>query len=412
MSDLGAAQAAREREELQRAVRALLARPLLTADGDLVDEFVLVRRHAAVLKDFFAEQVGWTLRVEREMARLRKLPSSISDASRPARARETDPPFSPRRYVLLCLALAVLERSDRQITLRRVAEGVAVMVNDDPDLGANGIEFDLSGRDQRRDIVAVVRWLLEYRVLRKVEGEEDAFVGERGDVLYHVDRQVLAWVLGCARPPSSVETQAGAAPTTRAQFDQWLAGLIDEVTLDSDDSRKRALRHSLARRLLDDPVVYYDELSPEQNEYLVRSRVAILKGLSEGSGLVPEVRSEGIALVDPRGDSTDVALPEEGTDGHVTLLLAEYLAEHARQRPGHAVPLAMIHGHVRELIERHRSHWRKAATEPGAEDDLTELALRHLAGLGLVVLSGDSVVPRPAIGRFAVVETQTEEQQS
>jgi uncharacterized protein (TIGR02678 family) len=409
VSSLSAAQEAQARSEIQRAVRALLARPLLTPDGDMSEEFTLVCRHAATLQAFFSEQAGWSLRVQRDMARLRKLPSSLSDASRPARARVTDPAFSIRRYVLLCLALAELERSDRQITLRRLAERVAAMVHGDPELVACGIEFELTGRDQRRDMVAVVRWLLEHRVLRKVEGEEDAFVGERGDVLYGVDRHVLAWVLGCAQPPSAVDWSTSSGPTTRTEFDGWLERLSDDVTLDSDEVRKRALRHSIARRLLDDPVVYFDELSNEQREYWPHARVPILKGLEEHSGLIAEVRLEGVALVDPRGDSTDVALPEEGTDGHVTLLLAEYFGEQAREHPGSAVPLVDVEAHLRVLMDRHLSHWRKAATVSGAEVELAEMALQHLAGLGLVVRRADGVVPRPAIGRFAVDHRDTKE---
>jgi len=390
------------RAEQQRAVRALLARPLLTASGSTAEDFVLVRRHDTELRRFFADQVGWMLQVDREMARLRKLPGQLADGSRPARARAKDPAFSPRRYVLLCLALAALERSDRQTTLHRVAEHVAAMVAEDAALRNAGIEFELTGRDQRRDLVAVVRWLLEYGILRRVEGEEEAFVGDRGDVLYQVDRKVLAWVLGCARPPSAMELSGSApAPST---FDERLDSLVDDVQLESDELRRRALRHTLARRLLDDPIVYYDELSEEEHDYLQRSRVPILKGLTDMTGLIAEVRAEGIALVDPTGDSTDVALPEEGTDGHATLLLAEHLADHARQSPGVTVPLEALHAHARGLVEKYGGGWRKAATESGAEVELTETALLHLGGLGLVVRGPDGVLPRPAIGRYAVHE--------
>ena len=37
-------------------------------------------------------------------------------------------------------------------------------------------------------------------------------------------------------------------------------------------------------------------------------------------------RAEGVALTDETGSLTDVAMPSEGTDAHVTLLVAEYLA--------------------------------------------------------------------------------------
>ena len=84
MSDLRTAQQQRMRTEQQRAVRALLARPLLTASGRAAEDFMLVRRHDTALRRFFADQVGWTLQVDREMARLRKLPGQLTDGSRPA----------------------------------------------------------------------------------------------------------------------------------------------------------------------------------------------------------------------------------------------------------------------------------------------------------------------------------------
>jgi uncharacterized protein (TIGR02678 family) len=390
----------RERDEVQRAVRALLARPLLTAEDE--DALALVRRHADALRAFFAEQAGWLLTVERDLARLRKLPAGLDDGSRAARARAKDPPFSRRRYVLLCLALAVLERSDRQITLQRLAEGVAALLAEDEALGAAGVDFELRGRDQRRDLVAAIRWLLAHRVLRRVEGDEDAFVAERGDVLYQVDRPVLAHTLGCVRPPSSVEAEG---------FEARLEALVEEVQLDSDDARRRALRHGLTRRLLDDPVVYHDELSEAERDYAQRARHALMQGLADRTGLEPEVRAEGLALVDPRGDASDVALPEEGTDGHVTLLVAEHLAERGRERPGAPVPREALHAHVRELAARHRRVWRKAATEEGAEVELTARAIAHLEGLRLVRCTDAGVVPRPAIGRFALVERPPEQRE-
>lgn len=396
MSALREAIDERTRAELQRAARALLRRPLLNADGGPDEDFALVRRHAKELQAFFAEHAGWSLQVDRETARLRKIPPTLDDGTRPARARPQDPPFSPRRYVLLCLALAALERTDRQTTLRRLAESVAVMVADDDALRVAGVDFTLEGREQRRDLVAVIRWLLEQRVLTRVEGDEDAFVSERGDALYRVDRQVLAQMLVVQRPPSTVNVST---------FDARLGMIADELRIESDDSRRRALRHALVRRLLDDPVVYFDELTEEERDYFVRSRVPLCRRLEEMTGLLTELRAEGVALVDPIGDASDLALPEEGTDGHVALLLAEHLAEHARAAPGVAVSVDDLQHHVRDLAEAHRSHWRKEASEPGAEAQLTARALEFLLGLRLVRRLDAGIVPLPAIGRFALSGT-------
>ena len=102
--------------------------------------------------------------------------------------------------MLLCLALSVLERADAQITLGRLAEGVLVAAGE-PELADAGVVFTLSRRDERSDLVAVVRLLLGLGVLERVAGDEDAYLSDTGDVLYDVRRRVLAALLtGGARP--------------------------------------------------------------------------------------------------------------------------------------------------------------------------------------------------------------------
>src|SRR5680860_1679505 len=96
-------------EDRARAIRLLLAQPLLTAEAD-PDGFDLVRRHAGELRRWFDDTCGWTLHVEprRGYARLAKVRPD-PDASRPARRqRSTRAAFDRRRYVMLCLVCAEL----------------------------------------------------------------------------------------------------------------------------------------------------------------------------------------------------------------------------------------------------------------------------------------------------------------
>lgn len=51
-----------------------------------------------------------------------------------------------------------------------------------------------------------------------------------------------------------------------------MAQLVAETALDSDELRFRAVRQTLTRRLLDDPVLYYDELSDAELSCLTRQR--------------------------------------------------------------------------------------------------------------------------------------------
>jgi uncharacterized protein (TIGR02678 family) len=384
--------------ERQRALRALLARPLLGPDRAV--ELALVRRHAAWLQDWLARNAQWRLQVDPEHARLRKTPGDLGDGTRPARDPVSGAPFTRRRYVLLCLALAALERSDRQTTLGRLAEDVMALTAADPGLARAGIAFDMSSRDQRRDLVQVVRLLLDLRVLARVHGEEQQYLEKRGDVLYGISRPALAAMPNVRRGPSTVEA---------TDLESRLRAVAEEVRPDSDEARNRALRTRLTRQLLDDPIVYHDTLTEEEKAYLASQRGHLVRQVAEATGLAPEVRLEGIALVDDRGDLTDVAIPEEGTEGHLTILLAEHLARSARERPGLAVGTAELQRHVAALAARHRGRWRRDATLPGAEVELTERTLERLESLRLVRRTPEGAVPLPAIGRYALDETPAEE---
>ncbi|TDV42694.1 TIGR02678 family protein [Actinophytocola oryzae] len=373
------------------ALRALLAKPLLTAGAD--DEVLrLVRRHATGLRDWLAAETGWRLVVDAESARLFKT-AGHEDGTHPAREGRGRPAFGRRRYVLTCLALAVLERADAQITLGRLAEGVLVAAGE-PELAEAGVVFTLSRRDQRSDLVAVVRLLLGLGVLERVAGDEDAYLTATGDVLYDVRRRVLAALLTGARGPSTVEASGHAAR---------LAELTSEPLPDTDDLRNRALRHRLTRRLLDDPVVYYDELTDDERGYLVGQRHVITRRIEQATGLVAEMRAEGVAMVDPDDELTDVRMPEQRTDGHVTLLVAEYLAR--RTHDGEPVPVPRLCAYVRAKAVEHETYWRRGVTEPGADAELLAIALDKLRALRLVAdVPGEppAVIARPAIARYAV----------
>jgi uncharacterized protein (TIGR02678 family) len=381
-------------EERRRALRALLRHPLLTRAGPDPAAFALVRRHAGWLREWLASNAGWSLQVDTGLARLRKLPGRLDDRTRPALAAPARVPFSRRRYVLACLALAALERADAQVTLGWLAERVLALAAE-PGLADAGFAFALDSREERADLVVVVRLLLGIRALSKVAGDEQSFVNSSGDALYDVNRRVLAALLVTQRGPSTVAA---------ADLEARLRAITEELVPDSEDGRNRAIRHALTRRLLDDPVVYQQELGDAERGYLTSQRTFLLRRLTEATGLVPEVRAEGLALVDPTGEATDLAMPEEGTDGHATLLLAKHLAGLWRERPGVPVPPAVLEARMAELADKHRALWRKGAAEPGAAAALCRLAIDRLEALALVRRCDDGVLALPALARFAYAE--------
>lgn len=382
---------AEEQAQRRTALRALLAKPLLVADAD-GETLVLVRRHLPELREWLNRETGWRLAADSETARLFKTAPELSDASHPARGHNKEP-FGRRRYVILCLALSALARADAQTTLGSLADDVLTAAAE-PELAVTGFSVTLDNRSDRSDLVAVIRMLLGWGVLSRVAGDEDAYLSAGTDVLYDVRRPVLGVLLSGTRGPSTV-----TAPT----LEMRLAELTAEPVAESDELRNQALRRGLTRRLLENPVVYYDELGEDERAYLLSQRHAITRRIADATGLIPEMRAEGIAMVDPEDDLTDVRMPEQRTDGHVTLLVAEYLAHRDR------ATLDELHTFVRQAAAEHRAFWRKGVTEPGAETELLAVALEKLSALrlievGQVTVGRPDVRSRPAISRFALDE--------
>lgn len=381
MSVLGSALDESRAIDRRRALRALLAQPVLAARGPAATSYRLVRRFETELRDWLAANTGWRLTVDTAAARLHKRVSGedptrgIVDTGRR--------PFSRRRYVLLALALAALERAGGQITLGRLADDVISELGD-PRFEAAGVEFTLGAREERGDMAAVVKLLLALGALRRVEGDEQRFVEAGTDVLYDVEHGVLGGLLQTAQAPSAIAA---------GKFTERLAAIVEQPHDETDDARNRTLRRKLTRRLLDDPVVGFDELSDEELAYLHSQRRFLTDRITEATGLVPEVRAEGIAMLDPEDALTDVRMPEGGAPGHLALLLATRLAEVGRLSRS---DLAELTG---ALCEEHASVWGSTIrSRPAAE--LAGESVARLRALSLVVIDGDDVVARPVLARF------------
>jgi uncharacterized protein (TIGR02678 family) len=377
---------AEEQAQRRSALRSLLAKPLLVADTDS-ETLVLVRRHLTELRAWLSRETGWRLAADSETARLFKTVPVLSDASHPARGHNKEP-FGRRRYVTLCLALSALARADAQTTLGSLADDVLTAAAE-PELALAGFTLTLDSRADRSDLVAVVRLLLGWGVLSRVAGDEEAYLSAGADVLYDVRRPVLSVLLSGSRGPSTV---------TAVPFEDRLAELTAESVAETDELRNQALRRRLTRRLLEDPVVYYDELDEDERAYLLSQRHAITRRIEDATGLASEMRAEGIAMVDPEDELTDVRMPEQRTDGHVTLLVAEHLARREQ------ATLDELRAFVRRAAAEHATYWRKGVMEPGAETELLATALEKLSALRLVQVDGSVVRRRPAIARFALDE--------
>ena len=409
--------------ERRTAAVALLRFPLLHARGEAAGRrtaelLALVQRHEQPLRRWFQDHPGWPLRVSRHHARLVKLRpagGTANAATRGLHAGGRDgPAFTRRRYALLLLALAALEQCEDQTLVSTLAEKLVSLSVNDPRIAPDGpdsslLRLDLAEAEDRRDVVAALRELARLGVLERIDGDEQRFVADRAaDALYNVHRDAAAAVVQARAAPSLVEDDPDE-PEPATRWARRLAAAADgpaSTSADADPARRNAtIRRNLYRRLLDEPVLHFADLQPDELAYATSQRARLLGSIEEATGLSAEVCAEGVALLDEDRSATDTPLPRESVTGHVTLLLAEHLAAVAatgRTRVG----LGALEAHVAGLVKEYGKHWRKDANAPGAEAWLTADALVFLRKLDLVRPSpgGDAVDVLPPIARYRVGE--------
>ena len=382
------AQAALERRQ---ALRALLMHPLLPAGGPHAETYRLVRRHQEYLQSWFAHWPGWTLRVQPGLIRLEKTTSSDDDATRGAVDPTNRIPFSRRRYALFCLTLSVLCSEDRQTTLRQVAERLVTSIRLDTRLAATGFELDLTSLPHRRDLVGVMRLLAEFQILVRLDGDDTQYLRGDGDCLYRVDHALSAATLCIARGPSMID---------ETELQDRIESMNAAARPAADEPRSRELQYRLIRRLLDDAVMYQDDLNEHEIDYFRHQRSRLLQELESATGLLPEVRREGVALLDTDGDLSDFRLPEQGTRGHAVLLTAEWLASLSTQDSSASVTMRNLTEFVQRLAEEHQTHWRRGVAEAAGVEQLTAEIIRIMESLRLILIRGNRIVPLPAIARY------------
>jgi uncharacterized protein (TIGR02678 family) len=407
------------------AVRLLLRHPMLTSEraaGANLPWPELVA-NADRLIQWFDDVTGWKLIVDvrRGFARLVKT-GSFGDHRRPAESsRGSRRPFTRRRYALLCLLMATLEAADRQTTLRDMAGAVAAATAalDDVDT------FDPTRRDERAALIEAVLFLVDRGVLEEKDARDD-YVDQPGtaNALYHVDSRRLAALLITPRAIAAASCAAEVFHDDR--YAPWDSVIAEEATAavpvwlqrsevlppapirgddeaarpTTDTQRRLRIRHRLMRRLLDDPVLYYVDMTSSEREFLTSITAWAVRRLSD-VGFEVERRAEGWLLVDPDSVATDVTFPAGETGGNVkqtALLLVDALVSKARATDTHTWATGEVTEMVHALLAKHP---RWAAAYQGDDGrSLTRDVLHLLASLSLVRLDDLTVTVLPAAARY------------
>ncbi|MFI0348940.1 TIGR02678 family protein [Actinomadura sp. 9N407] len=315
--------------ERRAAARLLLRCPLVTARSH-PEEFPLIRRHADELGRQFAQLLGYRLVVEPGFARLMK--AGLGTGGERFLARSSGTPFTPRTYAYLALALSVLVTAPEQLLLTELVTRIRAAAAE------AGIDPGEPGRAvERRALVAALKQLIAWRVLGEDEGTVESYSGggEDAEALLTVDREIARRLV--------------SGPIGRSSSAGELIALAFVPERDGP-------RHAVRRRLVETPVVYVADLPEDQRDWLRRNQRREQRVFEDALGLDTEIRAEGVALVDPRGELSDIDFPGTGTVAWAALLVLRELTA-ARDRDGQDVPADRIEEILAGLVERHGKAW-------------------------------------------------------
>jgi uncharacterized protein (TIGR02678 family) len=402
-SDVLASDLAAERS---RAIRRLLRQPLFDVEVH-AEGFREIVRHHDWLVPWFDDTCGWQLTVDigAGFARLSKRPrSGLVDTSRPLRrSRGARQPYDRRRYQILCLAAAELVQHP-VTTVGMLARAIAADAN-----------LDTSRHRERVALVDVLRTLIEWSALRTTAGELDDFVvSEEANALLHADTTRLHRMLVTTIAPSSLpdDTSPGAAIVFLGAEPRYGRGADGQsVVAERDDERRlRRVRHMLGRRLVDDPVIHFDDLGPDELAYVENpAGRQWLRARAEEAGFELEERADGLLAVDSEALATDLQFPGPHGNAHqLALLLADALLDPSSgDRQPTELTSTEIDAAVDSVFEGF-PNWARSQRDMEGRRALTADAIDLLAAFGLARRTPmRGLVARPALARYRVGEPVT-----
>ena len=213
------------------------------------------------------------------------------------------------------------------------------------------------------------------------------------------------------------------------------ADFLVEPTAPGTEDRPQALRHRLARRLVEGPVMSYSDLGADELNYVRERRTRLVRDLEQLTGCHVESRAEGMSLVDATIEPITEPrhrFPSGGTLTQAALLWGAALVELAATgdeviretvlEPDDEVRLApaaerWVNGAAadeawEEFADRYRSKFSSDYRE--SPDKLRREVGELLARFGLLAVEGDRLRVHAALARYrpdadAEVDGQTSE---
>ncbi len=307
--------------DLHHAARRLVDLPLIAKES-APDTFKAIRRHQQQLTSWFSARFGYRLVVTADTARLYK------DTTVPTRrplltTKSSQRAFRKPEYTVLALAIAAAAEARPVVSFSDLVAGIHRAGSE------AGITVTAEFVDRCR-VVTAVTWLVHIGAVAQIDKGVEAYASdETADALLRVNHDRLALL--------------PMAPLT-------LSRTVEQLI---DRGSRRGSRPWLRALVLEEPVVYRDELTEQEWSELRRRLREDARMFHETLDLDVEARAEGVALIDPDADLGPDYFPFPGrTEHQAALLLIERLA--SMEGPTSRSDALEIVG---SLAQQHKDRW-------------------------------------------------------
>ncbi|HAH97067.1 MAG TPA: TIGR02678 family protein [Firmicutes bacterium] len=393
-------------EETQLCAQALLGRTWVVKTDD-PEMYNAIRRNYRELKEWFQEYCGFNLIFTRQVIKLEKVPGKAYPWMGFAEFSD------PRDYGLFSFCLWYLEdKSDGEQFLlsemvSAVLEHIAGFLHDKAEIAG----IDLTNYDHRLSLARALRKLRELGILTVVDGDEGEWVRQDLDILYE-SSQVVHFVLRHFEKELSYY----------GNVNDLAAGVYPETA----EGRAQKLRHSIFRRLIQEPVILDSEWSPEEHSYITAKHQAVCNNLRAISGLEGQRFGEGLILVQSNGASECEVFPTTKVVSDICLLLAgelrrtyenpvlQSMYQIQREADGSVlITLTALEQMLNKLREHYGKYWSKEH-QSQTTTDLSGSVIAHLVEWKLGSCPDEqTVLLSPALARwegtYPIAERREEE---
>ena len=303
------------KEEVQRAIRQLIERFWITRDGE-GELYYLIKDNETEIKSFFRDTFRYRLIITHELVKLEKIPVKMYNWMGKKEVKNQASFKKQRDFVFLFCLLAFIEGKGRddQFSLQNICEAIqAYYPQSDEREHVTIIWKEGSGYQNRLSLIRVLKYALKMKLLVVVDQYIEDFAADgTHDVLFERTPYVPNFI--------------------RNFKDTFSWNNYDDFTRSLEQANEEYIdgKHRFYRRLFLEPIVYHDEMTEDEQDYMKRFYHAVENNISKYTGYEFERYKKSYVLVKTQVVTGEVLHPAENMLSNLILRFAGNLLENQR----------------------------------------------------------------------------------